>query len=173
LTKYDVSVLQNFADTLYEKASFIIFQCASIGLLIGVALPGIPLIVSNQRLEASNRAIEERPKTVAIKEVRTFGDAKSTKNSSIVPLLPPSPSGLNPWVLCIIGGVLGGGIGCFIGQRKGFQYRLQAQVTLCQMQIEHNTHPALLPTKSKAGFVAKFREQTTQVTTTRLGVNSD
>jgi len=147
LTKYDATVLQNFADKLYDKASFIIFQCASIGLLIGVALPGIPFAISGQRLEAGNRAIEERTKSVAIKEVRKFGDAKGTKNGSSVPPLPPSPSGLNPSILCIIGGVLGGVIGGFIGQRKGFQYRLQAQLTLCQMQIEHNTHPALLPTK--------------------------
>jgi hypothetical protein len=27
-----------------------------------------------------------------------------------------------------------------MGQRKALQYRLQAQLTLCQMQIERNTH---------------------------------
>jgi hypothetical protein len=35
--------------------------------------------------------------------------------------------------------VLGGLVGIAIGQEKAFQYRLQAQLTLCQMQTEFNT----------------------------------
>lgn len=127
MTRYDASILQRFADTLYDKASFIAFQCAFLGLLIGAALPGIPaLIISNQQLEASNRAIEER--------------YRGAKNSFSVPPLPPSHSGLDPSILCVIGGLFGVVVGGFIGLRKAFQYRLQAQLTLCQMQIEHNTH---------------------------------
>jgi hypothetical protein len=38
------------------------------------------------------------------------------------------------------GGFFGGVIGGVVGQRKSFQYRLQEQVTLGQMQIEHNSH---------------------------------
>ena len=35
--------------------------------------------------------------------------------------------------------VLGGLLGIAVGQHKAFQYRLQAQLTLCQMQTEFNT----------------------------------
>jgi uncharacterized integral membrane protein len=126
MIQYDASTLQKFADRLYEKAGFIIFQCVVLGALIAAGLAAIPAaIISNQQLEASNKAIEER--------------YRNAKSSFSVPPLPPQ-SGVSPFMLCIIGGVFGGVIGGFIGQRKGFQYRLQAQLTLCQMQIEHNTH---------------------------------
>jgi LPXTG-motif cell wall-anchored protein len=39
----------------------------------------------------------------------------------------------------LLGGILGAAIGALIGRRKAFQYRLQAQMTLCQMRIESNT----------------------------------
>jgi ABC-type nitrate/sulfonate/bicarbonate transport system permease component len=35
--------------------------------------------------------------------------------------------------------VLGGLLGIAVGQHKAFQYKLQAQLTLCQMQTEFNT----------------------------------
>jgi hypothetical protein len=127
MAQYDASILQKFADRLYEKAGFITFQCVIVGFLIGAALAGIPAaIISNQQDEARTKLIEER--------------YRGAKNSFCVPPLPPPQSRLDPFVLCVIGGVFGGVVGGFIGQRKGFQYRLQAQLTLCQMQIEHNTH---------------------------------
>ena len=39
----------------------------------------------------------------------------------------------------VIFGIIGALIGFAIGQRRAFQYRLQAQTVLCQMQIEYNT----------------------------------
>jgi hypothetical protein len=39
----------------------------------------------------------------------------------------------------VIGGVVVGGIAFSLGQQKAFGLRLQAQVALCQVQIETNT----------------------------------
>lgn len=36
-------------------------------------------------------------------------------------------------------GIVGAVLGSLVGQSKGFQYRLQAQTVLCQVQIEANT----------------------------------
>ena len=126
MTKYDASVLQTFADRLYQKAGFITFQCLMLGLLIGAGLAAIPaVIISNQQDQALNRAIEER--------------YRGAKNSFSVPPLPEHSTS-ETWPVVAIGGFLGAVIGGVIGIRKSFQYRLQAQLTLCQMQIEHNTH---------------------------------
>ena len=42
-------------------------------------------------------------------------------------------------VIILFGAILFGGIFGLIGHSKGFAYRLQAQVALCQVQIEYNT----------------------------------
>ena len=42
-------------------------------------------------------------------------------------------------VAAIVGLVLGGIIGYFIGQSRAFMLRVQAQIALCQRQIEYNT----------------------------------
>jgi hypothetical protein len=53
-----------------------------------------------------------------------------------------SPSTAIPvGVISLIGGLIGG----TIGQRKWFQLRLQAQLTLCQMQTEFNTRQKPVP----------------------------
>lgn len=39
----------------------------------------------------------------------------------------------------LIGAVVIGAIGYSVGSEKAFQYRLQAQTALCQVQIETNT----------------------------------
>ncbi|MDP6587998.1 MAG: hypothetical protein QF666_00975, partial [Alphaproteobacteria bacterium] len=38
-------------------------------------------------------------------------------------------------------GVIAGIIGKFVGDEKAFEYKLQAQTALCQVQIEENTKP--------------------------------
>jgi hypothetical protein len=42
--------------------------------------------------------------------------------------------------LFVLPTIFGALIGWAIGRRKSFSYKLQAQMTLCQMQIELNTH---------------------------------
>ncbi len=39
----------------------------------------------------------------------------------------------------LVGAVIGGGIGYVVGQQRAFWFRLQAQLALCQAQIEENT----------------------------------
>ena len=41
----------------------------------------------------------------------------------------------------LIGGLLGAVLGGIIGQGRAFQLKLQAQIALCQAQIEKNTRP--------------------------------
>ncbi len=46
----------------------------------------------------------------------------------------------------VIPGMIGGGIlGWPLGRRKAQALRLQAQVALCQLEIEQNTRPSLSP----------------------------
>lgn len=45
-----------------------------------------------------------------------------------------------PWVVVALGGAAVVGVAAFqLGQQKAFSLRLQAQVALCQVQIEANT----------------------------------
>jgi len=48
-------------------------------------------------------------------------------------------------VMPVVGAVFAGWIGYSIGSTKSFSLRLQAQIALCQMQIERNTQPSLVP----------------------------
>ena len=43
-------------------------------------------------------------------------------------------------IALIVGAVLGAVLGYAIGQERAFALKLQAQVALCQVQIELNTH---------------------------------
>lgn len=54
--------------------------------------------------------------------------------------LPPD---IGPNVLVTVLTVISGLIGLAIGQGKAFWYRLQAQILLCQAQIEANTRSAV------------------------------
>jgi hypothetical protein len=42
----------------------------------------------------------------------------------------------------------GGGIGFFLGMQKAFILKLQAQTSLCQVQIEENTRPSAVSTST-------------------------
>lgn len=63
-----------------------------------------------------------------------------------------SGNAASQWLFCVIGAMIIGGLGYAIGQGKAFELKLQAQVALCQVQIEHNTKPQMeqtsaMPTK--------------------------
>lgn len=120
MTQYDADVLQTFADRLYAKARWITLKCCLVGAIIGVALAFIPV------------TILENGKTQAI-----IDRYKGTGNGLDAPVPDTSPS--NAPILVVLFGLLGGLVGATIGQRKAFEYRLQAQLTLCQMQTEFNT----------------------------------
>lgn len=53
----------------------------------------------------------------------------------------PSAYGL---ALVLLGGLLGGFLGYVVGEGRAFRNRLQAQMVLFQLQIERNTHQALV-----------------------------
>ena len=53
----------------------------------------------------------------------------------------PIPSGFG-FATLLLGAVLGGVIGYVVGDARAFGYKLQAQTTLCQLQIERNTAAA-------------------------------
>ena len=46
---------------------------------------------------------------------------------------------VSPMVVALVGATVVGAIAFELGQQKAFAYRLQAQVALCQVQIEANT----------------------------------
>lgn len=52
----------------------------------------------------------------------------------------------NRFFVTLIGLLIGGGIGYFLGSNKAFELRFQAQILLCQVAIEENTRRALAAT---------------------------
>ena len=82
------------------------------------------------------------PKIIQEFADRLYAKAKSiVRNYSIVGILLLGFGGLasqNP-IIALIGAILGGLIGYAIGTEKAFQYRLQAQTALCQVEIESNS----------------------------------
>lgn len=101
MVKYDATVLQQFADSLYAKARSIVINYAIFGLILG---GGCGLVVSSL-VHSGSRAG--------------------------VPML-----GTLLWAIPTIMGLA---VGISIGQMKAFMLRLEAQRTLCQVQIEANT----------------------------------
>ena len=120
MAQYDANILQTFADRLYAKAGWIRFKCCLVGAIIGVALSFMPVTILENR------------KSQAI-----IDSYKGTGNGLDAPVPDVSPSNAPVLVLAI--GLLGGLVGATVGQRKAFEYKLQAQLTLCQMQTEFNT----------------------------------
>ncbi len=97
MTKYDESVIVEFADSLYEQAESIVRLYTAVGVLVGA---GIGAAIGGMLLSGSG-----------------FGPA-------------------------VIGAIVVGGAAFQTGRQKAFALRLQAQVALCQVQIEANTRPA-------------------------------
>ena len=124
MAQYDANILQTFADRLYAKAGWITFHCCLVGAIIGAALAFIPLTILEGR---NTQAIIDR-----YKETGIGPDAPVP-----VPIQDASGS-MIPGIVFVVG-FLGAAIGFPVGRRKSFELRLQAQLTLCQMQTEFNT----------------------------------
>ena len=98
-------------------------KCGFMGAVIGALLFAVPALILAKT--SGEQAIVERYKgtgnglDVPVRDM--------TGDSSIIP------------TLTILVGVVGALVGVLVGQRKGFELRLQAQMTLCQMQTEFNT----------------------------------
>jgi len=121
LAQYDANILQTFADRLYAKARWITFKCCLVGVIIGGALAFIPLTILESR---NTQAIIER--------------YKGTGNGLDVPVPENASGSIIPSIVLVVG-LIGGMVGFAVGRRKSFEYKLQAQLTLCQMQTEFNT----------------------------------
>jgi len=93
VTTYDSSVIEEFADNLYEQADRLVAVATVAGGLIGFAIG------------------------LAIGSV--------TQLPSVI--------------IGLVGAVFAGAIALQIGRQRAFALRLQAQVALCQVQIEANT----------------------------------
>jgi hypothetical protein len=128
VAQYDESVLQQYADGLYSKAQWITLKCGLAGTLIGVLLAVAPaVIVRNRIADARAQAIIEH--------------YRGSGNGFDVPPPPPQDSVQQntPLLLLVLGAGFGALVGIPAGRRKAFEYRLQAQLALCQMQVERNT----------------------------------
>jgi hypothetical protein len=55
-------------------------------------------------------------------------------------------------VTALLGGLLFGALGVAYGQARGFELRLQAQTALCQVQIEVNGRPPVVPMHPGPGY---------------------
>ena|SRR5471030_3056254 len=125
MAQYDANILQTFADRLYAKAAGMTVRCGFVGALIGLLLAVPVIIYANPNGE---RAIVAR--------------YKGTGNGFDVPVRDETSTSTIPTVpaLIVLVAVVGSSlIGVLVGQRRGFEYRLEAQRTLCQMQTEFNT----------------------------------
>jgi hypothetical protein len=124
LAQYDADILQKFADNLYAKARSVIFQCGLVGAVIG-ALLAIPIAIYTNSNGTSQSIVDRY---------------KGTGNGFNVPLRKTQTDDSNmPLIAAGVFALIGCLIGVTIGQKKAFQYKLQAQLTLCQMQTEFNT----------------------------------
>jgi hypothetical protein len=133
LAQYDANILQKFADNLYAKARGIVVQTGLLGVLIG-GLLGTPVAIYTGTHNA--QAIVDRHK----------GHWEERQFIPDAPDAAPSPFDNIGLIAVGLFAVIGCLIGVSIGQRKAFQYKLQAQLTLCQMQTELNTRTNSLTT---------------------------
>ncbi|HEU4887372.1 MAG TPA: hypothetical protein VFV49_05755 [Thermoanaerobaculia bacterium] len=92
MTKYDPSVIVEFADYLYAQAASVVLGYTVVGILAG---GGIGAVIGTMLGEG------------------------------VIPI--------------VIGAAIVGVIAAQLGRQKAFALRLQAQVALCQVQIEANT----------------------------------
>jgi len=100
-TKYDPSVLQEYADRLYNRAKRVVVLCAALGFLGGLVA--------------------------------------ATILAAVVVWRSPRAEPPGGWLLLSL--PVGFALGWAYGRGKAFQFRLEAQRTLCQVQIERNTRP--------------------------------
>ena len=104
MTRYDPSIIIDYAENLYRQADMTLISTIAVGVLIGGGLG----------------AIINRP------------------------------------VGAIVGAVACGFLGYLIGQNMAFQMKLQAQVALCQVQIEQNTRGPREPISAASAQKSDF-----------------
>lgn len=109
---YDPSVIQEFANRLYRQARWITFVSSVRGLIIGFIIGGV---IGGAVLFYMLK-VQQAPYSS-----------------------PGSPSFEAVWICALVFAVLGAMSGYFRGRELSFKLRLEAQVALCQVQIERNS----------------------------------
>jgi len=115
MTQYDPKVIYKFATHLYSRAQTLILVHTLIGILIGGGLG---------KAYSAYTEVTASPSNVLLSSLG-LGQA-----------VQPSPPTTN-WML--IGILVVGLLGLWIGWNKAFILKLQAQTALCQAKIEENT----------------------------------
>jgi hypothetical protein len=115
MTQYDPNVIYKFATRLYGRAQALVLVHTLIGVLIGGCLGKVYSAYAEVTASPSNAVLG------------AFGFGQSVQ---------PSPPTTN-WTL--IGILVVGMLGFWIGWNKAFILKLQAQTALCQAKIEENT----------------------------------
>ena len=115
MTKYDPKIIYKFASGLYSRARTLVIIHTLVGVLIGASLG---------KTYSAYSQVTASPSSVALS---AFGLGQAVQ---------PSPPTTN-WTL--IGILVVGLLGFWIGWNKAFVLRLQAQTALCQVKIEENT----------------------------------
>jgi hypothetical protein len=114
MTDYDSKVIHKFATRLYGRAQTLVLVHTLIGALIGGCL---------------GKAYSAYTEVTASPSTAIFGAILGQS-------IQPSPPTTN-WTL--IGILVVGLIGFWLGWNKAFVLKLQAQTALCQAKIEENT----------------------------------
>lgn len=125
MTQYDPSVIYKFATRLYGRAQSLVLSHTLIGALVGGVLG--KAYSSYTAAMASFNSMAASPSNAVL-------GALGLGQPSPQPSLPPAS---NNWTL--IGTLIIGLIGFWIGWNKAFVLKLQAQTALCQAKIEENT----------------------------------
>ena len=115
MTSYDPNVIYKFATRLYGRAQILVLIHTLIGVLIGGCLGKAYSAYTEVTASPSNALLS------------SLGLAQAVQ---------PSPPTTN-WTL--IGILIVGLLGFWIGWNKAFILKLQAQTALCQAKIEENT----------------------------------
>jgi hypothetical protein len=115
MTQYDPNVIYKFATRLYSRAQSLVLVHTLIGILIGGSLGKAYSTYTEITASPSNAVLS------------TFGLGQPAQSS------PPTTD----WTL--IGVLIVGLVGFWIGWNKAFILKLQAQTALCQAKIEENT----------------------------------
>lgn len=127
VAQYDPKVIYRFANRLYGRAHFLVIVYTLAGAALGGSLGAAYTAVLNLISSFSNRSM-----------LNALGSSFLGQSSASV---APPPTN---WTLigCLVAGLLG----YWIGSSKAFSLKLLAQTALCQAKIEENTNPS--PTRA-------------------------
>lgn len=120
MTQYDPKVIYKYAAGLYSRAHMLVLVYTLVGVLIGSVFG---------KAYGEYKAFMSSPPSWSSALGSAFG----------APAPPPPSSSSTSTTL--LGLLVFGLLGFWIGSNKAFVLKLQAQTALCQVKIEENTKP--------------------------------